>query len=158
MRARSRHGKSCFRITQSGELWVNKGVVCSCLFKELKICWIVLAPSIWHLMRGRGRPMSFWAADLLSLGLPSVLLEHLQVFHKWALLLASAPSADEMLSVCLLRMGFRDLAIRVGSMKLGFTTGSIKHYQGFRPKGCQDKFKINYALRFGNIIHPEVSD
>lgn len=39
----------------------------------------VSALKVWHLMRGRGWPVSFWAADVLSLGVVPVLLERLQV-------------------------------------------------------------------------------
>lgn len=39
----------------------------------------VSALKVWHLTRGRGWPVSFWAADVLSLGVVPVLLERLQV-------------------------------------------------------------------------------
>lgn len=51
----------------------------------------------------------------------------------------------KLLLVYLLRMGFRDLVIGVGLMRLEFREGPIKHYYGFRQKDCWDRFKISYT-------------
>jgi len=103
--------------------------------------------------------VSFWAAYVLSLGFLSVLLEGLQVFHKWRH--HRQPHCwvlMEMLSVCLLRMDFTDLVIRAGSMRLEFRRGTIKHYQGFRQKDSKDRHNVNHALHLDNLFHPQVLD
>lgn len=89
----------------------------------------VSALKVWHLTRGRGWPVSFWAADVLSLGVVPVLLEQLQVCQEWRHCRWPLHQAlMKLLLICLLRMGFKDLIIRVGSMRLEFREGPIKYY------------------------------